>query len=76
LTGPTRAACRGISGIRNGVSPESLDYLQTPGFQRGDTTQTVVTAALSSDLGNYGLKLPTAKDGMGIAFGAEYARKA
>ena len=56
----------------NGVSPESLDYLQTPGFQRGDTTQTVVTAALSSDLGNYGLKLPTAKDGMGIAFGAEY----
>ena len=55
-----------------GVTPEALDYVATPGFQRGDTTQTVVTASLSSDLGNYGIKLPTAKDGIGIAFGAEY----
>jgi outer membrane receptor protein involved in Fe transport len=59
----------------NGVSPESLDYLQTPGFSRGDTTQTVVTAALSSDLGNYGIKLPTAKDGIAVAFGAEYRQE-
>jgi iron complex outermembrane recepter protein len=58
-----------------GVSQESLDYLQTPGFQRGDTTQTVVNASLSSDLGNYGVKLPTAKDGVGIAFGAEYRQE-
>jgi outer membrane receptor protein involved in Fe transport len=59
----------------NGVSPESLDYLQTPGFARGDTTQTVVTAVLSSDLGNYGVTLPTAKDGMALAFGAEYRQE-
>ncbi len=59
----------------NGVSRESLDYLQTPGFQRGDTTQTVVTAALSTDLGNYGIKLPTAKDGIGFAVGAEYRQE-
>jgi iron complex outermembrane recepter protein len=56
----------------NSVAPESLAYLQTPGFQRGDTTQTVVTAALSSDLGSYGIKLPTANDGIGLALGAEY----
>jgi len=59
----------------NGVTPEALGYVATPGFARGDTTQTVVTAALSSDLGNYGLKLPTAKDGIGIAFGAEYRQE-
>jgi outer membrane receptor protein involved in Fe transport len=59
----------------NGVTPEALDYVSTPGFSRGDTTQTVVTAALSSDLGNYGIKLPTAKDGIGIAFGAEYRQE-
>jgi outer membrane receptor protein involved in Fe transport len=59
----------------NGVSQAALDYVSTPGFARGDTTQTVVTAALSSDLGNYGIKLPTAKDGIGIAFGAEYRQE-
>jgi outer membrane receptor protein involved in Fe transport len=55
-----------------GVTPEALNYVATPGFQRGDTTQTVVNATVSSDLGNYGWKLPTAKDGIGIAIGAEY----
>jgi outer membrane receptor protein involved in Fe transport len=58
-----------------GVTPESLGYVATPGFQRGDTTQTVVNASLSSDLGNYGIKLPTAKDGIGLAFGAEYRQE-
>jgi iron complex outermembrane recepter protein len=58
-----------------GVTPQALDYVATPGFQRGDTTQTVVNASLSSDLGNYGVKLPTAKDGIGLAFGAEYRQE-
>ncbi len=55
-----------------GVTPEALGYVSTPGFTRGDTTQTVVTASMSSDLGKYGMTLPTARDGIGIAFGAEY----
>jgi len=58
-----------------GVTPEALNYLQIPLFSSGHTTQTVVTAALSSDLGNYGIQLPTAKDGIGIAFGAEYRQE-
>ena len=71
----TRPAFRGTSGSSNGRRrPEAL-YVSTPGFTRGDTTQTVVTAALSSDLGNYGLTLPTAKDGIGVAFGAEYRQE-
>jgi iron complex outermembrane receptor protein len=59
----------------NGVTPGAVNYLATPGFQRGNTTQTVVTAAISSDLGNYGIKMPTAKDGIAIAFGAEYRQE-
>lgn len=56
-----------------GVTPEAINYLQTPGFQRGNTEQTVVNASLSSDLGAaYGWTLPTAKDGIGVAFGVEY----
>ncbi len=51
------------------------DYLAIPLFSSGHTNQTVVTAALSSDLGNYGIQLPTAKDGIGIAVGAEYRQE-
>jgi outer membrane receptor protein involved in Fe transport len=58
-----------------GVTPEALAYLQTPGFQRGDTTQTVVGASLSSDLGAYGIKSPMATQGIGVAFGAEYRQE-
>jgi outer membrane receptor protein involved in Fe transport len=59
-----------------GVTPESLAYLQTPGFQRGDTEQTVVGASLSTDLGNYGIKSPAASQGVGVAFGLEYRQEA
>ena len=55
-----------------GVTPEALAYLQTPGFQRGDTGQTVITGVVSSDLGAYGWKFPSAGSGIGLALGAEY----
>lgn len=55
-----------------GVTPEALAYLQTPGFQRGETSQTVVSGTMSADLGSYGFKLPSASHGVGVAFGAEY----
>jgi len=54
-----------------GVTPEALSYLQTPGFQKGFTSQRVFTASGSVDLGAYGLKLPTAKNGIGLGFGFE-----
>lgn len=53
------------------VTPEALAYLQTPGFQKGFTSQTVVGASLTGDLGAYGIKLPTATSGVGVAVGAE-----
>jgi iron complex outermembrane recepter protein len=55
-----------------GVSDAALEYIQTPGFQRGDTTQTVFNASLTSNLGDYGVKSPGAEEGLGIAFGVEY----
>ena len=54
-----------------GVTQAALDYLQTPGFANGHTHQRVAGATLSSDLGNYGMKLPTSKSGIGVAFGVE-----
>ncbi len=54
-----------------GVTPGALAYLQTPGIQRGYTEQKVQGATLSADLGNYGVQLPSAKSGVGLAFGIE-----
>ncbi len=53
------------------VTPAALNYLQTPGFQRGTTQQSVLTATVAGDLSQYGVKLPTAKSGMGVVFGIE-----
>lgn len=54
-----------------GVTQGALDYLQTPGVQNGYTSQSIQGASLSSDLGNYGVKFPSARNGVGVAFGAE-----
>jgi outer membrane receptor protein involved in Fe transport len=55
-----------------GVTPAALNYLQTAGFQNGYTSQSVVGLNLSSDLGTaYGWTLPWAKNGIGLAVGAE-----
>jgi outer membrane receptor protein involved in Fe transport len=55
-----------------GVTQEALDYLQIPLFSNGDTQLKTVAASLASDLGNYGIKFPTANDGIGVAVGASY----
>lgn len=55
-----------------GVTREALDYLQIPLFSTGDTELKTVTATMASDLGAYGIKSPAAKDGVGVAFGAQY----
>ena len=54
-----------------GVTNAALNYLQTPGVQNGLTSMNVVGGTLSADLGNYGVKLPSARDGVGFLVGAE-----
>ena len=54
-----------------GVTPAAVAYLSTPGLKKGGTQQSVQGATLTSDLGNYGIKAPWAKSGVGVAFGVE-----
>src|SRR5688572_2285815 len=54
-----------------GVNAAALSYLQTPGLQTGETVQTIWGGTVSTDLGNYGWKLPSAKNGIGFALGVE-----
>ena len=54
-----------------GVTQAALDYLQIPLTQTGETTQQVVTAAITGDTG---WSLPTASRTVQVAFGAEYRR--
>jgi iron complex outermembrane receptor protein len=54
------------------VTQDQLNYLQVPGLTEGETVEQVLSGSISGDLGQYGLKLPTANDGLAIAFGAEY----
>jgi outer membrane receptor protein involved in Fe transport len=58
-----------------GPSQASVNYIQTPGFQNGEYVQTVVSGSLTGDLGQYGVKLPWANDGVGFAVGTEYRRE-
>lgn len=54
-----------------GITPAQLAYIQAQGFQRGFTSQSIVGFSVSSDLGYMGWKMPGAKNGIGVAFGAE-----
>ena len=57
--------------ISGGVTQAALDYLQIPLIQTGETTQQVVTAAVTGDTG---WSLPTSSNTVQVAFGAEYRR--
>jgi iron complex outermembrane recepter protein len=57
-------------------SAAALAYVQGTGFQRGSTQQQVVSATITGDLGEYGLRSPWASDGIGVAVGGEYRRDA
>lgn len=52
-----------------GVTQAALDYLDVTGTARGVTTEQIVEANITGDLGDYGVKSPFARDGVGISFG-------
>jgi iron complex outermembrane receptor protein len=54
-----------------GVTQAALNYLQIPLIQTGETTQQVITGAITGDTG---WSLPTASRTVQVAFGAEYRR--
>ena len=53
------------------VTPEQLAYIQIPGQQFGYTQQQVQSGNIGADLGEYGIKVPGTKTGVGVSFGAE-----
>jgi outer membrane receptor protein involved in Fe transport len=55
-----------------GVTPAALNYLYTPGITVGRIEQYDVIANFTGDFEEYGIKLPTAKTGLKVNFGAEY----
>lgn len=59
-----------------GVTGAAVGYLSTPGLKNGYTQQQVQGGTLSADLGNYGWRLPTAKNGVGLVVGAERRKEA
>ena len=57
--------------VAGGVTPAQLAYLQIPGTQSGFTEQQIQGATIAADLGDYGIKVPGAKTGVGVSFGLE-----
>jgi iron complex outermembrane recepter protein len=53
------------------VSQQAISYFSVPGLIEGKTEERVYHADLTSDLSDY-VKLPTASEGLGLNFGAEY----
>lgn len=57
------------------VDPAAINYLSTPGFQRGLTSEQVFNAALSGNLGDYGIRMPWSDEGVGVVGGFEYRKE-
>jgi len=57
------------------VTPEQTEYLQLPLFARGTTDQKVFTGFVAGSLGDYGVKLPSATNGVEVVLGAEYRKE-
>jgi outer membrane receptor protein involved in Fe transport len=60
---------------QGGVTPAALNYLQTPGFQRGSINETIAHADFTISGDEYGLKFPWAESGIGLNVGAEYRKE-
>ncbi|MCH9692829.1 MAG: TonB-dependent receptor, partial [Gammaproteobacteria bacterium] len=58
-----------------GVTQGALDYLILPLFARGSTEQEVFSGYVTGNLGDYGVKLPTADEGVAVVLGLESRRE-
>jgi iron complex outermembrane receptor protein len=55
-----------------GVTKAALSYLSIPLLIEATTTEEVVSGSVTGDLGKYGVKLPSADDGVRVNIGAEW----
>jgi iron complex outermembrane receptor protein len=56
----------------NSVTPAQLAYLTVPSTWSSTATEYILSDSVTGDLGKYGIKLPTAKDGLSVNVGSEY----
>ncbi len=70
-TGLIRTACPWNPFSIGGVTPEALAYVQVPGLQQGKIEQEIYSAAVTGDLGGYGIQSPWASESIKVAFGVE-----
>ena len=54
-----------------GVTQDAVNYLSLDGTARGTSTLKTIHADFTGDLGEYGMKLPTAADALGVNLGFE-----
>jgi outer membrane receptor protein involved in Fe transport len=59
----------------NGITQDQIDYLQIPLVSTGTTTERVMNASVTGDLGDYGWKLPTANTGLMVNGGVEWRQE-
>jgi iron complex outermembrane receptor protein len=59
----------------NGVSKASLNYLSAPQLFDAVVVEQVASGSVTGDLGHYGVKLPTADDGLQMNIGAEWRQE-
>ena len=57
---------------KGGVTADQLAYLSVPASYSANSTEYIVDGSITGDLGKFGIKIPTAKDGISINVGAEY----
>ena len=55
-----------------GVTQDALAFLYTPGTANGAVTQKIIHGDITGELGDYGIKLPWADDGIAINLGYEH----
>jgi iron complex outermembrane receptor protein len=58
-----------------GASPESIAYLSATGFQKGYTSEQVANVSFTGLLGEYGMTLPWAQDGISANIGFEWRKE-
>jgi iron complex outermembrane receptor protein len=54
------------------ITPAQLAYLTVPATWSTTATEYIASGSVTGDLGKYGVKIPTAKDGLSVNVGAEY----
>jgi outer membrane receptor protein involved in Fe transport len=54
-----------------GVTQDAVNYLSIDGTAQGSSTLRTIHVDFTGELGEYGIKLPTANDGVGVNFGYE-----